>query len=98
MWYWKDLLNNDDVKLRTWGRYIASAKKLNAVLRPQGIEGVHLVGVGHSPDIEFYPSLWMQGGEIIKQKSGHPTKSFFPGFNNTKGVPLGFINAEIDAG
>jgi hypothetical protein len=40
----------------------------------------------------------MQGGEIIKQKSGHLTKSFFPGFYNTKGVSLGSINAEIDAG
>jgi multiple sugar transport system substrate-binding protein len=50
---------------------------LNAILRPQGIEGVHLVGVDHSPDIEFYPYLWMPGGEIIKQKTGHPTKGAY---------------------
>ena len=45
MWYWKDLLNKagvDPNSLKTWDGYIASAKKLNAVLRPQGIEGVHL--------------------------------------------------------
>ena len=104
MWYWKDLLNKAGVNpdsLKTWDGYIASAKKLNAVLRPQGIEGVHLVGVAHSPDIEFYPYLWMQGGEIIKQKSGHPTKGtyWFPAFNSTEGVKaLGFIKAQIDAG
>ena len=104
MWYWKDLLNKSGVdpnSLKTWDGYIAAAKKLNAVLRPQGIEGVHLVGVAHSPDIEFYPYLWMQGGEIIKQKSGHPTKGtyWFPTFNGTAGVKaLGFIKAQIDAG
>src|ERR671933_2008936 len=44
IWYWKDLLNQANVDpnmLRTWGGYIAAAKKLNSVLRPQGIEGVH---------------------------------------------------------
>jgi multiple sugar transport system substrate-binding protein len=104
MWYWKDLLNKAGVNpdsLGTWDGYIASAKKLNAILRPQGIEGVHLVGVNHSPDIEFYPYLWMQGGDLIKQKSGHPTKGtyWFPAYNSTKGVKaLGFIKAQIDAG
>jgi multiple sugar transport system substrate-binding protein len=104
MWYWKDLLNKSGVdpnSLKTWDGYIASAKKLNAVLRPQGIEGVHLVGASHSPDIEFYPYLWMLGGEILRQKSGHPTKGtyWFPAFNGTEGVKaLGFIKAQIDAG
>src|SRR5919199_1845113 len=99
MWYWKDLLNQTNVNpnmLKTWDGYIAAAKKLNTALRPQGIEGVHLVGVAHSPDIEFYPYLWMQGGEIIKQKSGHPTKGtyWFPTFNSTEGVKaLSFIKA-----
>ena len=77
MWYWKDLLNQVGVNansLKTWEGYIASAKRLNAVLRPQGIEGIHLVGASHSPDIEFYPYLWMLGGDILKQKNGHPTK------------------------
>jgi multiple sugar transport system substrate-binding protein len=37
MWYWKDLLQKagvDPESLRTWDGYIASAKKLNEVLRP----------------------------------------------------------------
>jgi multiple sugar transport system substrate-binding protein len=104
LWYWKDLLNRagvDPNTLKTWDGYIASAKKLNAVLRPEGIEGVHLVGASHSPDIEFYPYLWMLGGDILEQKSGHPTKGvyYFPAFNGTEGVrALGFIRAQIDAG
>ena len=91
----------DPNSLRTWDGYIASAKKMNAILRPLGIEGVHLVGVGHSPDMEFYPYLWMLGGEIVKQKTGHPTKGtyWFPAFNGPEGVKaLGFIKAQIDAG
>ncbi|HEX5920925.1 MAG TPA: extracellular solute-binding protein [Nitrososphaeraceae archaeon] len=58
LWYWKDMLDKagvDPNSLRTWDGYTEAAKKLNAVLRPEGIEGVHLVGASHSPDIEFYP-------------------------------------------
>lgn len=58
IWYWKDFLQQagvDPNSLRTWDGYVEAAKKLNQVLRPQGIEGVHLVGAGHSPDIEFSP-------------------------------------------
>ncbi|MFL6366892.1 MAG: extracellular solute-binding protein [Nitrososphaeraceae archaeon] len=104
MWYWKDLLNRagvDAYSLKTWDGYISAAKKLNSVLRPQGIEGVHLVGASHSPDIEFYPYLWMLGGDILKQKNGHPTKGiyYYPAFNGTEGVrALSFIKAQIDAG
>ncbi|MFL6434078.1 MAG: extracellular solute-binding protein [Nitrososphaeraceae archaeon] len=104
MWYWKDLLNRAGVdanSLKTWDGYISAAKKLNSVLRPQGIEGVHLVGASHSPDIEFYPYLWMLGGDILKQKNGHPTKGiyYYPAFNGTEGVrALSFIKAQIDAG
>ena len=46
IWYWKDLLNKagvDPNSLKTWGGYIESARKLNSILRPQGIEGVNLV-------------------------------------------------------
>jgi multiple sugar transport system substrate-binding protein len=90
IWYWKDLLGKAGVNpdsLRTWDGYIAAAKKLNTVLRPQGIEGVHLTGASHSPDL-WYPYLWMLGGEILKMKSGHPTKGtyWFPAFNSTEGV------------
>ena len=103
MWYWKDMLmqaNVDPNPLRTWDGYISAAGKLNSVLQGQGIQGVHLVGVGHSPDI-WFPYLWMQGGEIIRQKEGHPTKGiyWFPAFNGTEGIrALSFIKEQIDAG
>ena len=104
IWYWKDLLDKSGVdpnSLKTWDGYIASAKKLNAILRPQGIEGVHLVAAGHSPDMSFYPYLWELGGEIIKLKSGHPTKGvyWFPAYNSTEGVKaLEFIKDQVAAG
>jgi len=104
LWYWKDMLNEagvDPNSLRTWDGYIQAAKKLNTILRPEGIEGVHLVGANHSPDIDFYPYLWMVGGDIIGQKSGHPTKGnyWFPTYNSSQGVrALEFIKAQIDAG
>lgn len=104
IWYWKDLLQQagvDPDSLKTWDGYIEAAKKLNQVLRPQGIEGVHLVGAGHSPDIEFFPYLWMQGGAIIENRPGHPTKGsyWFPGYNDTEGVrALQFIKDQVDAG
>ena len=104
MWYWKDLLNEagvDPNSLKTWDGYLASAKKLNDVLRPKGIEGIHLTAAGHSPDISFYPYLWMLGGELVEWKSGHPTKGsyWFPAYNSTEGVKaLGFIKAQVDAG
>ena len=103
LWYWKDLLiraNIDPEMLKTWEGYIAAAKKLNTVLRPQGIEGVHLTGASHSPDL-WYPYLWMLGGDIIKLKSGHPTKgtNWFPAYNSSAGVKaMEFIKAQIDAG
>jgi multiple sugar transport system substrate-binding protein len=102
MWYWKDLLRIADVdpnSLKTWDGWISSAKKLDAALNPLGIEGVHLVGAGFI--VEFYPYLWMQGGEIIKQKEGHPTEGvyWFPAFNSTEGVrALSFLKEQIDAG
>jgi multiple sugar transport system substrate-binding protein len=104
IWYWKDLLQQAEVdpdSLKTWDGYIETAKKLNQILRPQGIEGVHLVGAGHSPDIEFFPYLWMQGGAIIENRPGHPTKGdyWFPGYNDTEGVKaLEFIRDQVDAG
>jgi multiple sugar transport system substrate-binding protein len=104
LWYWKDMLNRagvDPNSIRTWNGYIEGAKKLNTILRPEGIEGVHLVGASHSPDIDFYPYLWMLGGDIIAQKPGHPTNGdyWFPIYNSSKGVrALEFIKAQIDAG
>ena len=43
----------------------------------------------------------MQGGEIIRQKEGHPIKDvyWFLAFNGTEGVKaLEFIKEQIDAG
>jgi multiple sugar transport system substrate-binding protein len=103
MWYWKDLLNEagvDPNSLKTWDGYIESAKKLNAALEAKGIEGVHLTGASHSPDL-WYPYLWMLGGEIVGWKSGHPTKGsyWFPTYNSTEGVKaLEFIKEQIDSG
>ena len=103
IWYWKDLLNKADVapdSLKTWDGYIESAKKLNSVLRPQGIEGVHLTGASHSPDL-WYPYLWMLGGDIVHLRQGHPTKGayWFPTYNGTEGVKaLQFIKDQVNAG
>jgi multiple sugar transport system substrate-binding protein len=103
MWYWKDLLNQagvDPNSLKTWSGFIADSKPLNDALNSQGIQGMHLVGADHSPDM-WYPYLWMLGGEILEQKSGHPTNGtyWFPAYNSTQGVEaLEFIKQEIDAG
>ena len=73
IWYWKDLLKQADVDpelLKTWNGYINASKRLNEILRPYGIEGMHLVGASHAPDM-FYPYLWMLGGEIFEMKNGH---------------------------
>jgi multiple sugar transport system substrate-binding protein len=104
LWYWKDMLDKagvDPNSLKTWDGYTEAAKKLNAALRPEGIEGVHLVGASHSPDIEFYPYLWMLGGNILAMKTGHPVEGtyFFPSYNGTEGVrAMQFIKSQIDAG
>ena len=103
IWYWKDLLQKAGVDpnlLKTWNGYNEAAKKLNQVLRPEGIEGVHLTGAVHSPDL-WYPYLWMLGGEILQQKAGHPTKGvyWFPAFNSSEGVrAMEFIKSQVDAG
>jgi multiple sugar transport system substrate-binding protein len=103
IWYWKDMLKEagvDPQSLTTWQGYIDAAKKLNSVLRPQGIKGVHLTGAGHSPDL-WYPYLWMLGGKIVSIKEGHPSKGsyWYPSFNGTEGVrALNFVKEQIDAG
>jgi multiple sugar transport system substrate-binding protein len=103
IWYWKDLLQKAGVDpnlLKTWDGYIEASKRLNRVLRPEGIEGMHLVGALHSPDL-WYPYLWMLGGEILQQKDGHPTKNvyWFPAFNSSEGVrAMEFIKLQVDSG
>ena len=90
IWYWKDLLDKAGVNphsLKTWDGYLASAKRLNTVLRPQGIEGVHLTGASHSPDL-WYPYLWMARRRYFgKQRSGHPKNGvyWFPAYNRQQG-------------
>ena len=60
IWYWKDLLQKAGVDpnlLRTWNGYNEAAKNLNQVLRPEGIEGVHLTGAVHFS--RFMVSIFM---------------------------------------
>lgn len=103
IWYWKDMLKEANIEpsmLKTWDGYIDAAKKLNAALKPQGIEGVHLTGASHSPDL-WYPYLWEHGGEIIKQKTGHPTNGayWFPAYNSSAGVKaMEFIKTQVNSG
>jgi multiple sugar transport system substrate-binding protein len=103
MYYWKDMLEESGVDpsmLRTWDGYIIAAKKLNSTLNEKGIEGMHLTGASHSPDL-WYPYLWMLGGNIVEQKAGHPTKGtyWFPAYNGSEGVQaLQFLKNQVDAG
>jgi multiple sugar transport system substrate-binding protein len=103
MYYWNDMLEEsgvDPVSLKTWDGYIAAAKKLNSTLNGRGIEGMHLTGASHSPDL-WYPYLWMLGGDIVERKSGHPTKeiSWFPAYNGSEGVQaLQFLEDQVSAG
>jgi multiple sugar transport system substrate-binding protein len=103
LWYWKDLLRDagvDPGTLESWDGYLSAAQKLNDAHGQQGIQGAHLVGASHSPDM-WYPYLWMLGGDILEQKSGHPTKGtyWFPAYNSTEGVQsLEFIKRQVEAG
>jgi multiple sugar transport system substrate-binding protein len=100
MWYWKDLLNQAGVNpdsLTTWKGYIASIKKINDIFRGQGIQGGLVVCGG----AEWYPYLWMLGGDILVQKDGHPTKGtyWFPAYNSTAGIKAAeFLKDEVAAG
>jgi multiple sugar transport system substrate-binding protein len=77
----------DPNSLKTWDGYIESAKKLDAALEQRGIHGIELVG-GPGSQNEWYPFLWMTGGDILQYKPGHPTKGsyWFPTYNSTEGV------------
>lgn len=103
IWYWKDLLNNSGVdpnSLKTWDGYIESAIKLNDALKGKGIQAVELVGGPGSPN-EWFPFLWMLGGDILENRQGHPTKDryWFPIYNNTEGVKaLEFFKQLVDVG
>jgi multiple sugar transport system substrate-binding protein len=100
VWYWKDLLQQagiDPNSLKTWNGFIASAKKLNELFKHQGIEGLQLDCGG----AEWYPYLWIQGGDILTLKGGHPTTGsyWFPSFNGTEGLKaLEFFKDIVDIG
>lgn len=103
MWYWKDILNQSGVNpesLSTWDGYLEASKKVANSTKGKGMEAMHLVGASHSPDM-WYPYLWMQGGEIVKQKTGHPENGtyWFPSYNSTEGVrALEFLKEQVNAG
>ena len=103
LWYWKDLLGKAEInpdELENWNGYISASKKLNQVLQKDGIQGMHLVGASHAPDM-WYPYLWMLGGEILEKRDGHPTKHnyWYPTYNSDLGVKaLQFLKDQVDAG
>lgn len=103
MWYWKDLLNQSGVNpesFKTWDGYLETTKKIQNSTKGKGVEAMHLVGASHSPDM-WYPYLWMQGGEIVKQKTGHAEKGtyWFPAYNSTEGVTaLEYLRDQVNAG
>ena len=103
MWYWKDMMQEagvDPESLKTWDGYISAAVRLNDFFGDRLIQGVHLLGASHAPDL-WYPYLWMQGGEIIQQKEGHPTRGvyWFPSYNSSEGVrAMEFLKRQVDAG
>jgi multiple sugar transport system substrate-binding protein len=102
-YYWKDMLNEsgvDPAMLSRWDTFLEAAKKLNTTLNGKGINGVHLTGASHSPDL-WYPYLWMLGGDIVERRSGHPTKGvyWFPAYNGSEGVEaLQFLKSQVDVG
>jgi multiple sugar transport system substrate-binding protein len=103
MWYWKDMLQEagvDPESLKTWDGYISAAVRLNDFFGDRVIQGVHLVGAPHDPDM-WYPYLWMLGGEILELREGHPAKDgyWFPSFNSSQGIQaMEFLKRQVDAG
>ncbi|MDQ3718547.1 MAG: extracellular solute-binding protein, partial [Thermoproteota archaeon] len=103
IWYWKDMLQEagvDPESLKTWDGYISAAVKLKDYFGDRVIQGVHLVGAPHDPDM-WYPYLWMLGGEILELREGHPAKDgyWFPSYNSSEGVrAMEFLKQQVDAG
>jgi multiple sugar transport system substrate-binding protein len=87
VWYCKDLLQQaiiDPNSLKTWNGIIAGTKKLKNLFNGQEIQGLQL----DCGSAEWYPYLWIQGGDILMLKGGHPAKGsyWFPAFNSTEGL------------
>jgi multiple sugar transport system substrate-binding protein len=103
IWYWKDMLQEagvDPESLKTWDGYISAAVKLKNFFGDRLIQGVHLLGASHAPDL-WYPYLWMLGGEMLERREGHPTKGvyWFPSYNSSEGVrAMEFLKQQVGAG
>jgi multiple sugar transport system substrate-binding protein len=103
IWYWKDMLQEagvDPESLKTWDGYISAAVKLKDFFGDRLIQGVHLLGASHAPDL-WYPYLWMLGGEMLERREGHPTKGvyWFPSYNSSEGVrAMEFLKQQVGAG
>ena len=71
------------------------AVKLNDFFGDRVIQGVHLIGASHDPDM-WYPYLWMLGGEILELREGHPTKGvyWFPSYNSSEGSKSNGVSEE----
>jgi multiple sugar transport system substrate-binding protein len=102
IWYWKDMLQEagvDPESLKTWDGYISAAAKLKDFFGDRVVQGVHLVGASHDPDM-WYPYLWMLGGEILELREGHPSKGvyWFPSYNGSEGIrAMEFLKQQVDA-
>src|SRR5918998_3588765 len=103
IWYWKDMLQEagvDPESLKTWDGYISAAVQLDEFFGDRVVQGVHLVGAPHNPDM-WYPYLWMLGGEILEPREGHPTEGgyWFPSYNSSEGVQaMKLLKQQVDAG
>ncbi|HEY6885721.1 MAG TPA: extracellular solute-binding protein [Nitrososphaeraceae archaeon] len=103
IWYWKDLLNQTGVDpnmLKTWEGYITSLNKINNIFKHQNRE-TQRGGVVVCGGAEWYPYLWMLGGDILTEKHGHPTKGtyWFPAYNSSAGVRAAeFVKQQVGAG
>ena len=103
IWYWKDMLQEagvDPESLKTWDGYISAGVRLKDFFGDRVIQGVHLLGASHAPDM-WYPYLWMHGVEILELREGHPTKGFywFPSYNSSEGIrAMDFLKRQVDAG
>jgi multiple sugar transport system substrate-binding protein len=103
IWYWRDMLQEagvDPESLKTWDGYISAAVKLKNFFGDRLIQGVHLLGASHAPDL-WYPYLWMLGGEMLERREGHPTKGvyWFPSYNSSEGVrAMEFLKQQVGAG
>lgn len=96
--YWKDMLQKAGVQpadLKTWAGYINAGQKLNEYWRPEGVEGVLLIGDPWGAIDWWFPYLWMLGGKIIEKKEG----KWYPVYDSMAGVVASqFLRDQVVAG